>query len=186
MLQMGAKQWQTRETETCNSLAGMTSISSKSTGEEPAVATEPPMRLPAFQLHDQFGRATERAAFDCCPLIVMVGSREGAAGVAQWTAALRAQLGEGSATAVLPVADLVGVPRMIRGLVLRLLPRDPAHWCAIDWDGQLGARIRGEHGSLVAAAYDSEGMLMTWAALPPDNIDRELLLTLVDWAARTG
>ena len=163
----------------------MKGLRSKSAHEEPAAGTEPPARLPAFQLHDQFGRAMERGAFDGCPLIVMVGSREGAAGVARWTAALRVQLGGGSVTAVLPVADLVGVPRMIRGLVLRLLPRDPAHWCAIDWDGQLGARVRGELGPLVAAVYHVDGTLATWAALPPDDIDRELLLTLVDSAART-
>ena len=164
----------------------MNRINMSSTLEEPIAATAPPERLPAFQLHDQFGKAIESAAFDGCALVVVAGSRQGAAGVALWTAALRTELGTGSPPAVLPVADLVGVPRMIRGLVLRLFPRDPAHWCAIDWNGRLGARIRGDHGPLVAAAYDAAGILTTWAVLPPDTIDRALLLTLVHSAARTG
>ena len=164
----------------------MNRIATHSTLEEPAAAMQPPARLPAFQLHDQFGRAMERVAFEGCPLVVVVGSREGSAGVALWTDALRTELGTASVASVLPVADLVGVPRMIRGLVLRMLPRDPEHWCAIDWDGQLGARIRSELGPLVAAVYDADGILTTWAVLPPDTIDRALLLTLVHSAERTG
>lgn len=140
----------------------------------------PPPRLPEFHLDDQFGREVGTEAYAGVPLIVVAGNREGAGGVALWTAALRAVIGEDGDVDVLPVADLRGVPRMVRGLVGRLLPRDPAHWCALDWDGQLGAPIRGEHGPLVAASYDGSGRLRTWSVLPLDTVESELMVRLVE------
>ena len=142
----------------------------------------PPARLPGFLLADQFGRELDEQTYAGVPVIVVVGNREGARGVALWTAALRDVSGEERDTAVLPVADLGGVPRLVRRMVARLLPRDAAHWCALDWDGQLGALIRREHRALVAAVYGADGRLRTWGALPHDAVDRAMLVTLVEGA----
>lgn len=143
----------------------------------------PPPRLPDCALADQFGRAVDTTTYAGVPLIVVVGNREGATGVALWTAALRAVIGEEGDTHVLPVAELGGVPRMLRRMVKRLLPRDPAQWCALDWDGQLGAPIRGTVAPLVAAAYGADRALRTWTALPVDTVESALLVRLVDGAA---
>lgn len=148
----------------------------------PDRATAPPV-LPLFSLADQFGRKLDTATFDGVPLIVVVGNREGAPGVALWTAALRAVIGDEGDTHVLPVAEVHGVPRMLRRMVRRLLPRDPAQWCAVDWDGQLGARIRGTSAPLVAAAYDANRALRTWTPLPVTTVEDTLLVALVEAAA---
>lgn len=146
-------------------------------------AMAPPPRLPDFALADQFGREVDTTTYAGVPLIVVVGNREGATGVALWTAALRAVIGEEGDTHVLPVAELGGVPRMLRRMVKRLLPRDAAQWCSLDWDGQLGAPVRGAHGPLVAAAYGADRALRTWTALPVDTVESALLVRLVEGAA---
>ncbi len=146
-------------------------------------AGEPPARLPDFLLADQFGRVLDEESYRGVPLIVVVGDRDGAAGAARWTAALRAEAGEASGVHVMPVADLCGVPRMLRRMIGRLLPRDPAHWCALDWEGQLGAPIRGAHGPLVAAVYGADGVLRAWTALRADAVSRSMVGTLVEQAA---
>lgn len=145
--------------------------------------TPPPERLPAFHLADQFGRELTHEAYAGRAVIVVAGNRAGASGVALWTAALRDVIGEEGDTQVLPVADLGGVPRALRRVVRRVLPRDPSHWCVIDWDGQLGARVRGEHGPLVVAVYGADGALRTWAALPRDTVESGILVTLVEGAS---
>lgn len=141
-----------------------------------------PARLPHFQLADQFGRERDERTYRGVPVIVVAGNREGAKGVALWTAALRDVIRQESDTRVLPVADLGGVPRMIRGMVSRMLPRDAAHWCALDWDGQLAARIRGDRNQLVAAVYGADGTLRAWSALPLDIVERAILARLVQGA----
>ena len=143
----------------------------------------PPRRLPDFALADQFGRKVDTTTYDGVPLIVVVGNREGATGVALWTAALRAVIGEEGDTHVLPVAELGGVPRMLRRMVSRLLPRDREQWCALDWDGQIGAPIRGTEGPLVAAAYGADRLLRVWFPLPGDTVESALLVKLVEGAA---
>ena len=142
-------------------------------------AQSPPTRFPDFALADQFGRDIDDQTYSGAPLIVVVGNRDGARGVALWTASLRAAIGEVSDTRVLPVADLKGVPRMLRKLVGRLLPRDPAHWCALDWDGQLGAPIRQGRAALVAAAFGANRQLRVWTALPPETVESATMATLV-------
>ena len=142
----------------------------------------PPARLPDFALADQFGRKVDRATYKGVPLIIVVGNREGAHGVALWTASLRAVIGDASATQVLPIADLGGVPRIVRAMVSRLLPRDPAQWCALDWDGQIGAPIRRTHGPLVAATFGANRALRVWMALSRDIVESATLVTLVESA----
>ena len=145
--------------------------------------TTPPRRLPDFALADQFGRELDTTTYEGVPLIVVVGNREGATGVALWTGALRAVIGEDSDTHVLPVAELGNVPRMLRRMVRRLLPRDKAQWCALDWGGQLGAPIRGTAAPLVAAAYGADRMLRVWTPLPADTVESALLVELVEGVA---
>ncbi|CAN5831446.1 hypothetical protein BH11GEM1_BH11GEM1_26500 [soil metagenome] len=142
----------------------------------------PPARLPDFALDDQFGRELDSSTYDGVPLIVVVGNREGASGVALWTAALRAVIEGRGDTHVLPVAEVNGVPRLLRRMVSRLLPRDPEQWCALDWDGQLGAPIRGTASPLVAAAYGADRALRAWTALPVDTVESALLVKLVEGA----
>lgn len=143
----------------------------------------PPSRLPRFRLADQFGRERDELTYAGIPVIVVAGDRAGAKGVALWTEALRAVIRDASETQVLSVADLGGVPRMLRRMVGRMLSRDPAHWCALDWDGQLGARIRGGIEPAVAAAYGADGTLRVWSALPLGGVERVILAQLVQGAA---
>lgn len=145
--------------------------------------TTPPAHLPAFHLEDQFGGELDHEAYTGSAVIVVVGNREGARGVALWTVALRDVIGDERNIEVLPVADLGGVPRALRRMVRRMLPRDPSQWCVIDWDGQLGAKVRGEHGPLVVAVYGADGALRTWAALPRDAVESGILVTLVEGAS---
>lgn len=160
----------------------MTSRNSSHLPRGRTVSQCPPARLPDFRLADQFGREVDEATYAGVPVVLVVGDREGAPGVALWTAALRAVIGH-DRTGVLPIADLRGVPRILRGMVRRLLPADADHWCAIDWDGLLGAPVRGAHGPLVAAAYGRDRALRTWEVLPLDTVESGILVRLVERAA---
>jgi hypothetical protein len=151
----------------------------------PRARSSAPHRLPVFTLDDQFGRLVDDATYRGVPLIVVAGSREGAPGVALWTASLRLAIGDSSDTCVLPVADLGGVPRILRRTVSRLLPRDPEHWCALDWEGQLCTSVREAGSTLCAAAFDARGVLRLVRSLPREAVDRETLVQLVEAAMST-
>lgn len=138
--------------------------------------------LPDFALTDQFGREVRRETYAGTPLIVVVGNRQGAKGVALWTSALRDVVGAAPTPQVLATADLGNVPRLLRGAVRRLLPRDPAHWCAIDWKGDLAPHIRGDHEPLVAATFGADGLLRTLVALPLDDVVSATLVQLIEAA----
>lgn len=140
------------------------------------------IRLPAFTLDDQFGRTVDDATYRGVPLIVVLGGRDGAVGVAAWTSALRLAIGATSETCVLPVADLGGVPRLLRRAVSRMLPRDAEHWCALDWDGQLCTLLRRKGSAVVAAAFDARGRLRAHMPLDRDQVDAATLVRLAERA----
>lgn len=155
-------------------------------GAEPPVA--PPMRAAAaavdsvlaFRLSDQFGRVHEAAGYRGRPFIVVGAGRGGRADGTAWVQALRGLQGEGEALAAVPivaVADLRGVPRLLRRVVRSQFPDDRRQPVLLDWDGALARRLAFDPASCTIALVDGGGRTIarTQVAAVDTAAARELL-----------
>ena len=93
-----------------------------------------------FRLEDQFGRVHTPATYAGAPVFIVGAAQGGRATARAWALALTAEL-EASAAApritVLPVADLRGVPRLLRRLVRGRFPQEKGEQVLLDWEGSL-------------------------------------------------
>lgn len=109
-----------------------------------AAATVVADSLLEFRLHDQFGRLHDAAAYRGRTLIVVGAGRGGRDAGTAWVEHLRALQDSGGGTNALPVvavADLRGVPRLLRRLVRGRFPDDRRRAVLLDWDGALARRF---------------------------------------------
>jgi hypothetical protein len=99
-----------------------------------------------FRLSDQFGRVHDAAAYRGRPLLLVGAGRGGRAAATAWVEALRGLQGDpaGAAPAlsVVAVADLRGVPRLLRRVVRGRFPDDRGQAVLLDWDGTLARRYQ--------------------------------------------
>lgn len=105
-----------------------------SAGEARAQSTT----LIPFEIEDQFEEVHRDADYANRILIVIGSDRDGSEFNPVWGEALTAALeGEDgyARIAMLPVADLQGVPFFVKGMVRGRFPEDPEQWVAMDWDG---------------------------------------------------
>jgi hypothetical protein len=130
---------------------------------------EPPAVLPAVTLRDQFDVLTVLPPQPGRPVVVLASARAGKDAAARWQRRLQ-DVGATAGVQVVSVADLAGVPRLLRGMIRRVLPSDTAARVLLDWEGALARRVRGERAPLVAAAYGADRGLKGWEAL---SLERE-------------
>jgi len=100
-----------------------------------------------FRLHDQFGQLHDAAAYRGRTLILVGAGRGGRDAGTAWVEHLRAVQDSGGgadtlqAVPVVAVADLRGVPRLLRRLVRGRFPDDRRRAVLLDWDGALARRF---------------------------------------------
>jgi hypothetical protein len=98
----------------------------------------------AFRLSDQFGRVHDAAEYRGRTLLLVGAGRGGREAGTAWVEHLRAVQDGVDGAPVLPVvavADLRGVPRLLRRLVRSRFPSDPQRAVLLDWDGALARRL---------------------------------------------
>jgi hypothetical protein len=98
----------------------------------------------AFRLSDQFGRAHDAAEYRGRALLLVGAGRGGRAAGTAWVETLRGMQGDSAGDAVIPVvavADLRGVPRLLRRVVRGRFPDDRRQAVLLDWDGTLARRL---------------------------------------------
>ena len=105
----------------------------------PAPAADSPVD---FRLTDQFGTVHEAARYRGRPLLLVGAGRAGRAAGTAWVGTLRELQGDsadarGGAIPVVAVADLRGVPRLLRRMVRGRFPDDRRQAVLLDWDGTL-------------------------------------------------
>jgi hypothetical protein len=137
-----------------------------------------PERLPSYQLLDQFNRLVADSSLARRASIIIVAGRSGAEAAERWTTRLRELLAPSGPT-VVPVADLAGAPRMLRGFIRSMFPRDSSAGVALDWEGVIGRPIRGDRAPLIAAVYGADGRLREWMSLSTRTEDPLVLRRLV-------
>lgn len=140
--------------------------------------TSVPDRLPAYRLLDQFNRLVTDSAFTRRASVIIVAGRSGAEAAERWTQRIRAALTP-SGPSVIPVADLAGAPRLLRGLIRGMFPRDSSAAVALDWEGVIGRPIRGDRAPLIAAVYGADGRLREWMSLSTKTEDAITLQRIV-------
>jgi hypothetical protein len=99
-----------------------------------------------FRLRDQFGRVHEAAAYRGRALLLVGAGRGGRVAGTAWVSTFRDLQGDPAAAAavvvpVVAVADLRGVPRLLRRFARGQFPRDPQQVVLLDWDGALARRL---------------------------------------------
>ena len=97
-----------------------------------------------FRLSDQFGRVHDAAEYRGRALLLVGAGRGGRASGTAWVETLRRlQEDSGGAVAlpVVAVADLRGVPRLLRRMVRGRFPDDRRQAVLLDWDGSLARRF---------------------------------------------
>ena len=102
-----------------------------------AAATDTVVR---FRLEDQFGRVHTPAAYAGAPVFIVGAAQGGRETARAWALALTAELeasGAAPRISVLPVADLRGVPRLLRRLVRGRFPKERGEQVLLDWEGSL-------------------------------------------------
>ena len=137
-----------------------------------------PDRLPTYRLLDQFNRLVTDSTLARRASVIVVAGRTGAEAAERWTQRIRAALTP-SGPSVIPVADLAGAPRLLRGLIRGMFPRDSSAAVALDWEGVIGRPIRGDRAPLIAAVYGADGRLREWMSLSTKTEDLGTLQRIV-------
>jgi hypothetical protein len=107
--------------------------------QEPMPAAD---SLVDFRLTDQFGKVHETATYRGRPLLLVGAGRAGRAAGTAWVGTLRGLQGDSADVGAAPipvvaVADLRGVPRLLRRMVRGRFPDDRRQAVLLDWDGTL-------------------------------------------------
>jgi hypothetical protein len=137
-----------------------------------------PDRLPAYRLTDQFNRLMTDESLRRQASILIVAGRSGAAAAERWTQSLRESLPTSDAL-VVAIADLQGAPRLLRGFIRSMFPKDSSASVVLDWDGAIGRPIRGDKAAVIAAVYGADGRLRDWISLPTATPDVATIKRLV-------
>ncbi|MDF1504871.1 hypothetical protein [Roseisolibacter sp. H3M3-2] len=148
----------------------------------PATRVDPPVE---FRLRDQFGRTHDAADYRGRPMLLVAAGRGGRAAGTAWGGMLRGlQPDSATGVPVVAVADLRGVPRLLRRVVRGRFPEDRRQAVLLDWDGALARRLAldPERCTLLLVAPDGGVEWRTSPAAVDTAAARALLARAADLA----
>ena len=111
---------------------------------QPVSVTPAADSVVGFRLNDQFGRAHDAADYRGRAMVLVGAGRGGRAAGTAWVETLRGLQGDSASAIVVPVvavADLRGVPRLLRRVVRGRFPDDRRRAVLLDWDGRLARQL---------------------------------------------
>jgi hypothetical protein len=144
----------------------------------------------AFRLGDQFGGQHDAAAYRGQAWLLVGAASGGRDAATAWVETLRALQRDptGELTPrvvpVVAVADLRGVPRLLRRFVRGRFPRDPERAVLLDWEGSLARRFALDGSRCTIMLVGPSGRLE--ARTLPTAVDTVLARALVRQAATAG
>lgn len=126
-------------------------------------AGQPP-QLIEYELEDQFEAEHSDAEVRDVVAVVIAAGRKGREHTTPWGDAVRERLGERIASglvAVVPVADLRGVPGFLKGRIRGRFPEENGRWVLMDWKGRFAEAYALEEEAVSLLLFDAGGALVT-------------------------
>jgi hypothetical protein len=126
----------------------------------------------AFRLTDQFGQVHDAARFRGRPLILVGAGRGGRSVGTGWVVALRGMQDDSAGAAFVPVvavADLRGLPRLLRRLVRAQFPDDRRQPVLLDWNGSVARQLAFDPTRCTIVVIGPDGQ--AHARVTPDSVD---------------
>lgn len=141
-----------------------------------------------FRLRDQFGRPAAAAEYRGRPLLLVGAGRGGRATGTAWVEAVRAmQDADGDPSPPVPVvavADLRGLPRLLRRFVPGQFPRERTRAVLLDWDGSVARRLAFDPNRCTIVLVGPTGQVV--ARSTPESVDTAAARALLRRAAGLG
>lgn len=137
------------------------------TTDPKAAGPGPVPRIEAYALEDQHGQPREvRFPIDR-PLFLTLADRSGSRQVAGWVAPVQARFGD--RIRIEGVADVRGVPTVLRGLIRSQFRRQLDYAIGLDWEGRVIDQTRYAGGQVEALVVDRQGRVVLRLAGPADD-----------------
>jgi len=136
-----------------------------------SAAAQPPPLI-EFELEDQFEAEHSDAEVRDVVAVVIAAGRKGREHTTPWGDAVRERLAEqlaGGAVAVVPVADLRGVPGFLKGRIRGRFPQEAGRWVLMDWKGRFAEAYALEEEAVSLLLFDAGGTLVTRLSAGPVN-----------------
>lgn len=95
-------------------------------------------RLIDFEMQDQFDSTYNQNSFDGKVIILLGADRKGSQFTGQWGSTLADSLiarGQIDSVKFVALATLQGVPKIMKGMVKGMFPKEKQNWTLMDWDG---------------------------------------------------
>lgn len=128
-----------------------------------ATAAQPPSLI-EYEIEDQFERQHRDEELRGRVAVVIAAGRKGREFTSPWGDAVRSRLAgpvESGSVAVLPVADLRGVPGFMKGRVRGRFPEEPERWILMDWGGRFAEAYDLDEESVSLLLFGADGALVT-------------------------
>lgn len=128
-----------------------------------AAPLQPPTLI-EYEIEDQFEQGHRDGELRDRVAVVIAAGRKGREFATPWGDAVRARLAGPLAAgrvAVLPVADLRGVPGFMKGRVRGRFPEEPERWILMDWDGRFAEAYELDEESVSLLLFGADGALIT-------------------------
>jgi len=121
-----------------------------------------PASLIHFELQDQFDHRYSDASFRGKPLLLIICDRSSGRFGPAWGRALDAHLGSNwrARTSVVPVAQMPGLPRFLRGFAKGRFPHQSDQAVLLDWDNVLSKAYGFHPGNCNLFVFDAAGRLL--------------------------
>ena len=138
-------------------------------------------RLVNFEMEDQFGVKYQRADLEGKVVVIIGSDRSGSRYNEQWGVALDSVLQHVTDVTFLPVANVNGVPWLMRQFVRKKLTHDLSMRILLDWDGIISKTYRFKKGETNIAVFSRDGFLIFQGSGRNTN---PTLIRQVEWAVK--
>lgn len=128
-----------------------------------STAAQPP-RLIDYEMESQFEAVHTAAEVRDRVVVVIAAGRKGRDHTAAWGDAVRERLAgplSSGTAAVVPVADLRGVPGFLKGRIRGRFPEEPERWVLMDWEGRFAEAYDLDEEAVSLLLFASDGALVT-------------------------
>lgn len=112
-----------------------------------------------FEMQDQFDSTYNQNSFDGKMILLIGADRNGSQFTGQWGSLLADSLiasGQIDSVKFVPSATLQGVPKIMKGMIKGMFPKEKQNWTLMDWDGLFAGSYNFETDKCNIVVFDVE------------------------------